>query len=264
MSEVAFCSTVCSCVWAHEHGAYRRLGSRPNLIWSHTLSLTHTHFKDYTNRLALHKRACKHNPNSHTSLCLLLTFSHIVVVREEAVVVERRGGVSVFAHQQGWGERPSPLGSVVVADWWWRGWWGCRPAQRPCCCSPTLPQHRGTQPSILIWGEDGRRAGRGVGQSRRRDGRFLGVLAAASESLTYTCTQRVVWRHKLGWKCPPCSCFGKYVKSLFVSRNDGVEETGGMGGRDEQKLFWWEYLQCCCFCNELKCMDTHTDTPTFR
>lgn len=30
-----------------------------------------------------------------------LTFSHIVVVREEAAVVERWGGVSVLAHLQG-------------------------------------------------------------------------------------------------------------------------------------------------------------------
>ncbi|TNN77699.1 hypothetical protein EYF80_011997 [Liparis tanakae] len=39
-----------------------------------------------------------------------------VVVGEEAAVVERRGGVSVFAHQRGWGKRPSRWGSVAVAD----------------------------------------------------------------------------------------------------------------------------------------------------
>lgn len=94
----------------------------------------------------------------------LLTISHIVVVGEEAVVVERRWSVSVFAHQQGWVERPRRWGNLLVLDWWWwRGWWGFCPAQRPCCCcccSLTPPQHRGAQPSILSlkWGW------RGVGQ----------------------------------------------------------------------------------------------------
>lgn len=93
-------------------------------------------------------------------LCHLLTFSHIIVVGEEAAVVERRGGVSVFAHQRGWGERPSRWGSVVVADRWWRGWWGCWPAQRPYCCPPTPPQHRGAEPGILSLNVDEGQVGR--------------------------------------------------------------------------------------------------------
>lgn len=86
---------------------------------------------------------------THTFLSCQLTFSHIVVVGEEAAVVERRGGVSVFAHQRGWMERPCLGGSVVVADRWWRGWWGSQPAQCPYCCPLTPPQHRGAEPDIL-------------------------------------------------------------------------------------------------------------------
>lgn len=77
-------------------------------------------------------------------------------------MVERRGGVSVFAHQRGWGERPSRRGSGVVADrWWWGWWWGCRPAQRPYCCPPTPPQHRAAEPGIISLNEDEGQVGRG-------------------------------------------------------------------------------------------------------
>lgn len=41
--------------------------------------------------------------------------SHIVVVREEAAVVESWGSVNVFAHQRGRSGRPVWGGSVVVA-----------------------------------------------------------------------------------------------------------------------------------------------------
>lgn len=93
-------------------------------------------------------------------------FSHIVVVGEEAVVVESWGGVSVFAHQRGLGECPSWWGSVMVADWWRRGWWwGCRSAQCPYCCPP--PQHRGAQLVILYLSKA---EGEGVGQPQKRDG----------------------------------------------------------------------------------------------
>lgn len=81
-------------------------------------------------------------------------------------MVESWGGVSVFAHQRGLGECPSWWGSVMVADWWRRGWWwGCRSAQCPYCCPP--PQHRGAQLVILYLSKA---EGEGVGQPQKRDG----------------------------------------------------------------------------------------------
>lgn len=133
-----------------------------------------------------------------------LTFSHIVVVGEEAAVVESQGGVSVFAHRRGWGERPSCWGSVVVADRRWRGWWGYWPAQRPYCCAPMPPQHRGAEPGILSLNKDERRVWRGVGRSRRWDwdkNMSLGIHTNWFQDLDATLQERIIW--KQGWARSP-------------------------------------------------------------
>lgn len=86
------------------------------------------------------------------------------------MVVERRGGVSVFAHRRCWGAHPSRWGSGVAAEADLRqtGWRGYRPMQCPYCCAPTPPQHRGVQPGILslLSEDEGQVYGGGAGWSQ--------------------------------------------------------------------------------------------------